>query len=72
MRLVLRENEMMEIGIKIKEMRLKKQLTQEELSDKEIAEKAAISPSTVAVHNKKIFKKLGVHSRAELIRLSEQ
>ena len=42
------------------------------LSDKEIAEKAAISPSTVAVHNKKIFKKLGVHSRAELIRLSEQ
>lgn len=42
------------------------------LSDKEIAEKASISPSTVAVHNKKIFKKLGVHSRAELIKLSEQ
>ena len=34
MRLVLRENEMMEIGIKIKEMRLKKQLTQEELADR--------------------------------------
>ena len=34
MRLVLRENEIMEIGIKIKEMRLKKQLTQEELADR--------------------------------------
>ncbi|WP_353936952.1 LuxR C-terminal-related transcriptional regulator, partial [uncultured Treponema sp.] len=34
--------------------------------------KATSSPATVAVHNKKIFKRLGVHSRAELIRLSEQ
>lgn len=41
-------------------------------SDKKIAEEAAISPATVAVHNKNIFKKLGIHSRAELIKLAEQ
>lgn len=37
------------------------------LSDKEIAEQLNISPATVATHNKKLFKKLGVHSRVELI-----
>lgn len=42
------------------------------LSDKKIAETAAISPATVAVHNKNIFKKLNIHSRAELIKLAEQ
>ncbi|WP_407397702.1 LuxR C-terminal-related transcriptional regulator [Treponema sp.] len=36
-------------------------------SDKEIAFKLNISPQTVATHNKKIFKKAGVHSRVELI-----
>ena len=36
-------------------------------SDKEIAAKLNISPQTVATHNKKIFKKAGVHSRVELI-----
>lgn len=41
-------------------------------SDKKIAETADISPATVAVHNKNIFKKLAIHSRAELIKLAEQ
>ena len=36
-------------------------------SDKDIAEQLRISPATVASHNKKIFKKLNVHSRLELI-----
>ena len=36
-------------------------------SDKEIAEELFISPGTVASHNKKIFKKLEVHSRVELM-----
>lgn len=36
-------------------------------SDKEIAMEMGISPSTVAVHNKKIFKKLEIHSRSELL-----
>ncbi|MDO4505698.1 MAG: LuxR C-terminal-related transcriptional regulator [Spirochaetales bacterium] len=36
-------------------------------SDKEIAFQLSISPQTVATHNKKIFKKTGVHSRVELI-----
>jgi DNA-binding NarL/FixJ family response regulator len=37
------------------------------LTDKDIASKLNISPATVAVHNKKIFKKLDIHSRLELI-----
>jgi Response regulator containing a CheY-like receiver domain and an HTH DNA-binding domain len=37
------------------------------LSDKEIAAQLDISPATVAVHNKKIFKKLDIHSRLELM-----
>ncbi|MCK9169442.1 MAG: LuxR C-terminal-related transcriptional regulator [Treponema sp.] len=37
------------------------------LTDKDIAVKLNISPATVAVHNKKIFKKLDIHSRLELI-----
>lgn len=36
-------------------------------SDKEIAQRLNISPATVAVHNKKIFKKLDIHSRTELV-----
>ncbi len=36
-------------------------------TDKEIAASLNISPATVATHNKKIFKKIGVHSRVELI-----
>ena len=36
-------------------------------SDKDIAEELFISPGTVASHNKKIFKKLEVHSRVELM-----
>lgn len=36
-------------------------------SDKEIASALDISTGTVAVHNKKIYKKLNVHSRAQLI-----
>jgi DNA-binding NarL/FixJ family response regulator len=37
------------------------------LSDKDIAARLSISPATVAVHNKKIFKKMDIHSRLELI-----
>lgn len=37
-------------------------------SDKEIAQLLSISPATVAVHNKKIFKKLDIHSRMELLK----
>lgn len=37
------------------------------MSDKEIAQELFISPSTVAVHNKKIFKKLNIHNRNELL-----
>ena len=36
-------------------------------SDKEIADVLNISPATVASHNKKIFRKLNVHSRVELM-----
>ncbi|MBP5357559.1 MAG: response regulator [Treponema sp.] len=36
-------------------------------SDKEIADALNISPATVASHNKKIFRKLNVHSRVELM-----
>ncbi len=36
-------------------------------SDKEIAQELNISSATVATHNKKIFKKLDVHSRVELM-----
>ncbi|MBP5753070.1 MAG: response regulator transcription factor, partial [Treponema sp.] len=36
-------------------------------SDKEIADALHITPSTVASHNKKIFRKLNVHSRVELM-----
>ena len=36
-------------------------------SDKEIAHTLNISAQTVSTHNKKIFKKLGVHSRVELM-----
>lgn len=35
-------------------------------SDKEIAAIMGIAAGTVAVHNKKIYKKLGIHSRSEL------
>lgn len=37
------------------------------LTDKEIAEKLNISIGTVTTHNKKIFKKMDVHSRIELV-----
>ena len=37
-------------------------------SDKEIAMMLNISPATVATHNKKIYRKLNVHSRVELIK----
>jgi DNA-binding NarL/FixJ family response regulator len=40
----------------------------EGLSAKEIAEKLDISKRTVEVHKAKIFKKLGIHNTAELIR----
>lgn len=40
----------------------------EGLSAKEIAEKFDISKRTVEVHKAKIFKKLGIHNTAELIR----
>lgn len=36
-------------------------------SDKEISNELQISVGTVAVHNKKIFKKLNIHSRKELL-----
>jgi len=42
-------------------------LIAEGLTDKEIAEKLNISVGTVATHNKRIFKKLDVHSRIELV-----
>lgn len=35
-------------------------------TDKEIAIELDIAPGTVAVHNKRIFKKLNIHSRNEL------
>lgn len=37
------------------------------MSDKEIAAILKISPATVATHNKNIYKKIGIHSRHELI-----
>lgn len=46
-------------------------LISEGYSDKEIAEKEGISPATVAVHNKKIFKKLNIHKRSELINIDK-
>lgn len=42
-------------------------LISEGKSDKEIAEALHISPATVSTHNKRLFKKLGVHSRVELM-----
>ena len=42
-------------------------LISEGLTDKEIAEKLNISLGTVTTHNKKIFKKMNVHSRIELV-----
>ena len=42
------------------------------MSDKEVAVELNIAPATVAVHNKKIFKKLGIHSRTELKTLTAQ
>jgi DNA-binding NarL/FixJ family response regulator len=36
------------------------------LTNKEIAGRLVVAPSTVHTHLKRIFKKLGVHSRAEL------
>jgi DNA-binding NarL/FixJ family response regulator/signal transduction histidine kinase len=42
-------------------------LISEGKSDKQIADELFISPATVATHNKKLFKKLGVHSRVELM-----
>lgn len=39
-------------------------------SDKEIAAELNISTGTVAVHNKNLYKKLKIHSRAELIKKS--
>lgn len=36
-------------------------------SDKEIAEELGISTGTVASHNKNLFKKIGIHSRVELM-----
>ena len=42
-------------------------LISEGLTDKEIAEKLNISLGTVTTHNKKIFKKMDVHSRIELV-----
>ena len=42
-------------------------LISEGRSDKEIAELLHISPATVSTHNKRLFKKLGVHSRVELM-----
>lgn len=42
------------------------------LSDKEIASRLGISPSTVANHNQKIFRKMAVSGRVELISLSRR
>ncbi len=42
-------------------------LISEGLTDKEISEKLSISIGTVTTHNKRIFKKLDVHSRIELV-----
>jgi len=42
-------------------------LISEGKSDKQIADELFISAATVATHNKKLFKKLGVHSRVELM-----
>lgn len=38
------------------------------MSDKEISDITGISAATVAVHNRNIFKKLGIHKRSELQR----
>ena len=37
------------------------------MSDKEISDITGISSATVAVHNRNIFKKLGIHKRSELL-----
>jgi DNA-binding NarL/FixJ family response regulator len=42
-------------------------LISEGKSDKQIADELFISAATVATHNKKLFRKLGVHSRVELM-----
>jgi DNA-binding NarL/FixJ family response regulator len=36
-------------------------------SDKEIAQRLSISPGTVHVHLSRVYKKLGIHSRADLV-----
>lgn len=43
-------------------------LITEGLSSREIAEKLCLSPKTVMVHRANIMEKLGIHSRAELVR----
>lgn len=53
------------VGLTKKEMSIA-HLVASGMSDKEVAVELNIAPATVAVHNKKIFKKLGIHSRAEL------
>ncbi|MFQ5444412.1 MAG: helix-turn-helix transcriptional regulator [Nitrospinales bacterium] len=42
-------------------------LTRKGMNDEEIAEKLFISKVTARNHVKKIYKKLGVHSRAQLV-----
>ncbi len=39
------------------------------MSNKEIAAKLFISPKTVELHLSRVYRKLGIHSRGELIRL---
>lgn len=59
------------VGLTKKEMSIA-HLVASGMSDKEVAVELNIAPATVAVHNKKIFKKLGIHSRTELKTLTAQ